>query len=106
MPEFITVCDAGDIPQGRGKTFTVADRRIAVFFVDGRYYALDDYCPHMGESLGLGDVHDGAVICYQHLWAFRLTDGVSPDAPSLKAETFEVRVRGEEIQVRVPKKDH
>ena len=102
MPEFITVCKVGDIPEGRGKTFTVADRRIAVFFVDGRYYALDDYCPHMGESLGLGEVHQGAVICDRHLWAFGLVDGVSPDVPSLKAETFEVRVQGDEIQVSVP----
>ncbi len=105
MLEFITVCNQGDIPEGRGKTFTVADRRIAVFFVDGRYYALDDYCPHMGESLGLGDVHEGAVICDRHLWAFRLTDGVSPDAPSLKAETFEVRVQDGAIQVGVPRGD-
>lgn len=102
MSEFTTVARGGEIPEGRGKAFPVGGRRIAVFFVDGEYYALDDSCPHMGAPLSLGDVRDGMVICDRHLWSFRLADGVCPDAEQLKAETFEVRVEGDEIQVRVP----
>ena len=102
MAEFITVAQVGQIPKGRGKAFTVGDRRIAVFEVDGTYYALSDRCPHMGASLATGDVRDGKVICDRHLWAFRLGDGQCPDVPTLRAETFEVRVEGEEIQVRLP----
>jgi len=66
-----------------------------------RYYALDDRCPHMGASLGVGEVRDGAVICDRHLWAYRLDDGVCPDTPSLKAKTYEVRVEGGDVQVRL-----
>lgn len=102
MNQFATVAKVGEIPEGRGKTFLVGDREIAVFHVGGRYYALDDYCPHMGASLGVGDVRDGAVICDRHLWAFNLSDGSCLDVPALRAETFEVRVEGDEIQVRVP----
>jgi hypothetical protein len=37
------------------------------------------------------------------MWAFSIIDGSSPDVPTLKAETFEVRVVGNgEIQVRLP----
>ncbi len=101
MAEFVTVARVGEIPEGRGKTFTVGDREIAIFFVGGQYFALDDFCPHMGESLGRGEVRDGAVICDRHRWAFCLRDGTCLDAPRLKAETFEVRVEGAAIQVRL-----
>ncbi len=104
MSEFITVARVGQIPEGRGRSFTVGNRELAVFLSGGRYYALDDYCPHMGASLGSGDLHEGKVICDRHMWAFQLSDGSCPDAPGLKAETFEIRVEGDEIQVRLPDK--
>ena len=103
MSEYITVARIGDIPEGKGKAFTIGDREIAVFRVGGQYYAIDDYCPHMGASLSTGGVWNGAVVCNRQLWAFRLVDGQGIDVPTLKAETFEVRVEGEEIQVRIKK---
>lgn len=102
MSEFVEVARTGEIPEGRGKLVVVGDREVALFHTDGRYYALDDCCPHMGASLSVGDVREGLVICDRHLWAFRLDDGSCPDVPTLKAETFEVRVEGEKILVRVP----
>ena len=102
MSDFVTIAKVGEIPEGKGRRFTVGAREIAVFHVGGRYYALDDRCPHMGASLAVGEVREDRVICLRHMWAFRLADGSSPDAPSLQAEKFEVRVAGDEIQVRVP----
>ena len=103
MTDFVCVARVGDIPEGQGRTFRLGDREVAVFFHEGRYYALDDYCPHMGASLGSSDLRGDLVICNRHLWAFRLADGTSPDVPSLRAEAFEVRVVGDEIQVRLAK---
>jgi len=102
MSEFITIAQVGEIPEGRGKAFTVGDRRIAVFCVGETYYALNDRCPHMGASLATGDLRDGTVICDRHLWAFQLADGQCPDVAKLRAETFEVRIEGQEVQVRLP----
>lgn len=42
------------------------------------------------------------VVCNRHMWAFRLTDGTSPDVPTLRATTFEIRVNDDEIQFRLP----
>ena len=103
MPEFITIARVGDVAEGQGETFRIGDRAIALFLVDGKYYALDDRCPHMGASLGVGDVIDDSVRCDRHLWTFRLADGVCTDEPQLQAETFEVRVQGDEVQVLLPK---
>ena len=68
------------------------------------YYALDDFCPHMGASLGASDLHGEMVVCNRHMWAFRLADGTSPDVPTLRAGTLEVRLEGDAIQVRLPEK--
>ena len=102
MSEFVTEAKTGDVPEGEGRGFTADGRVIAVFLAEGRYYAMDDHCPHMGASLALGDVRDDTVVCDRHLWAFRLSDGACIEAPALEAETFEVRIEGDEIQVRLP----
>ena len=102
MSEFVAVAKVDEIPEGRGKLVMAGGREIALFRADGRYYALDDCCPHMGAPLSEGDVREGMVICLRHLWGFRLDDGACPNVPTLKAETFEVRVEGDRILVRVP----
>ncbi len=48
MAEFQTVGRVGDVPEGTSKTVEVGDKLIALFHQDGRYYAIDDVCPHMG----------------------------------------------------------
>jgi nitrite reductase (NADH) small subunit/3-phenylpropionate/trans-cinnamate dioxygenase ferredoxin subunit len=102
LDEFIAVAKTTEIPEGQGKAFSVAGREIALFQVKGQFYALDDYCPHMGESLALGDIHGDAVLCSRHLWAFQLVDGACIDVPRLAADSFEVRVEGDQVLVRVP----
>lgn len=102
MPDFVTVAKVGSIREGQGDSFAVGDRMVAVFLYEGRYWAIDDFCPHMGASLGAGEVHGGAVVCPWHAWRFRVCDGSWCDNPKLKTDSFEVRVVGDEIQVRLP----
>jgi nitrite reductase (NADH) small subunit len=104
LSEFVSVAKVGDIPAGEGATFTVSGRLVAVFFVDGQYFAIDDLCPHMGASLGAGHVESGVVTCPWHAWRFSVCDGTWCDNPKLKIDRFEVRVQGDEIQVCAPPK--
>ncbi len=101
MPEFVTVARVGSIADGEGITVTVGDRLVAVFNQNGTYSAIDDLCPHIGASLGAGHCEDGIVTCPWHAWRFRLSDGAWADSPRIKIDTFETRVVGDEIQVRV-----
>jgi len=104
MSEFTTVAQTGSIPDGQGITVVVDGRLVAVFYDQGKYWAIDDLCPHMGASLGAGEVHDGAVVCPWHAWRFGLCDGTWRDNPKLKVDHFETRVVGTDVQVRVPPK--
>ena len=99
--DFVTVAEVGDIPEGEGRSFQVGDRLVAVFLQNGAYMAIDDLCPHMGASLGAGYLdEEGVVTCPWHAWRFCARDGKWADNPRLGVDTFDVRIQGDQIQVR------
>lgn len=102
MSDFHTVCKVGEVIEGEGTTVQVGNKVIALFLVNGQYYAIDDVCPHMGASLAGGYQEDGIVTCPWHAWRFRLTDGAWADNPRLKIGCYAVRVEGDDVQVQVP----
>lgn len=102
MPESIAIAKTTDIPEGEGRAFPCGDRMIAVFRVDGRFFAMDDFCPHQGASLAGGWVHNGCVACPWHAWRFRLDDGTWMDNPKIKTDTFPVTVQGDTILIELP----
>ena len=103
MLKFVAVAKVGDIPEGRGATFTVGERLVAIFNDRGNYFAIDDLCPHMGASLGGGELdEEGVVTCPWHAWRFNVCNGTWADNPRLTIDTFEVRVNGDDIEVGIP----
>ena len=66
-PEFTPIAKTVDIPQGTGAAFPVNGRMVAVFNEEGKFFAIDDICPHMGASLAGGHVENGTVSCPWHL---------------------------------------
>jgi nitrite reductase (NADH) small subunit len=104
--DFITVAKVGAISEGEGQSFQVGDRLVAVFLQDGQYFAIDDLCPHMGASLGAGYLdNEGVVTCPWHAWRFCIRNGKWADNPRLSVDTFDVRVEGDKIQVRLTRTD-
>ena len=104
MSEFTTVCKTHELRQGEGKTVVVGNNKmVAVFLVNGEYFAIDDVCPHMGASLAGGHVENGIVTCPWHAWRFRLADGVWADYPRspVKIGCYTVRVVGDDVQIQL-----
>ena len=101
MSDFTTVAKVSEIPAGEGQAYAVNGRMVAVFNENGKYFAIDDFCPHMGASLAGGYLEKGIVTCPWHAWRFCIHDGQWCDNPRVKIDAFEVRVEGDEIQVRV-----
>ena len=102
MTEFQTVCKLSDLSREIGKTVLVGSRLVALFLVDGQVYAIDDVCPHMGASLGAGEIEGGVVTCPWHGWRFRVTNGTWADNPRIKIPCFPARIAGDEVQVQIP----
>lgn len=107
MSEFVSIAKVGDIPEGEGRSYPVNGKVIGLFFVEGEYHAINDFCPHMGASLASGHVEDGAVMCPWHAWRFCVKDGTWLDNPKsdLKTDSYQVKVEGDEILVSVPQKE-
>ena len=99
--EFVTVARVGEIAEGQAKAFEVGDQVVAVFLHGGKYYAIDDMCPHMGASLATGhfDVEQMNVACPWHGWRFDVRDGTWCDNRRIKTDVFAVRLVDDEIQI-------
>lgn len=102
MGQRIVVGKVEDIPEGGSVLVAVRQKDVAVFKVNGQFFAIDDLCPHMGASLSGGYLEDGVVTCPWHYWRFRLSDGAWADNPRVKIGCYVVHVVGDEVQLEVP----
>jgi nitrite reductase/ring-hydroxylating ferredoxin subunit len=66
MAAFVTVARTDELAPGQGKLVEVNQKRIALFNVGGRYYAVDDMCPHRGGPLSDAITRDGLTIASAH----------------------------------------
>jgi len=65
---------------------------IAIFVTDGRPYAVDNRCPHMGFPLHKGSVRDGILTCHWHHARFDLESGGTFDPWADDVRTYPVMV--------------
>jgi nitrite reductase (NADH) small subunit/3-phenylpropionate/trans-cinnamate dioxygenase ferredoxin subunit len=105
MSEFHRACKASHVPEGGGLAVEVGGKVVAVFNVDGRFYAIDDMCPHMGASLAGGHVENLTVTCPWHAWRFCVNDGTWADNRRIKIGSYPVKVEGDDVfvQTDIPK---
>jgi NAD(P)H-dependent nitrite reductase small subunit len=93
------VASIGEISPGIGKRIEIGTREIAVFQYNGEYYAIDDFCPHRGAPLSEGFLEAGKVFCPWHCFDFNLLTGECTTVPSLRVETYEIKIEGDELFV-------
>jgi nitrite reductase/ring-hydroxylating ferredoxin subunit len=72
---------------------------IAVFAHDGRFFAVDNRCPHMGFPLNRGTVRDGLLTCHWHHARFDLEGGGTLDPFADDVRTFPVHVEDDSVYV-------
>ena len=66
MSAFVKVAKTGDIAPGEGKMVETGGKRIAIFNIDGTFFAIDDTCTHRGGPLSEGMVVGTEVTCPWH----------------------------------------
>jgi NAD(P)H-dependent nitrite reductase small subunit len=100
MP-WIKAGTVSDLEEGIGKLVETESKRIALFKVDGKFYAVEEVCPHRGGPLSEGDIEECEVVCPWHGWRFNLETGISPVNPNVKIETYAVKVEGSDLFIEV-----
>ena len=75
---------------------------IAVYNLDGAFYATEDTCTHGEASLADGEVVNGRVVCPLHMGSFDIRTGAAIAAPCfVPIKTFFVDVVDGEVRLRV-----
>jgi 3-phenylpropionate/trans-cinnamate dioxygenase ferredoxin component len=78
MPERVRIAACSDVPPGSGRVVVALGRVLALFNLEGEYFAVDNSCPHRGGPLGEGHLAGCIVTCPWHGWQFDVKTGKSP----------------------------
>ena len=102
MANLIKIGEVKDVPMGQAAAFTVEGQSIAVFNVEGTYYAIANTCTHDGGPLSEGEVQGTKVICPWHGAEFDLKTGAVLAPPAFEGvPSYRVVVEGNDIKVEL-----
>ena len=111
------VATVDEIAPGEHKVVPIGRWGVGVYNVDGRFYAIANYCPHEGGPLCSGRTHGVTVVdpevpggaaesragefiyCPWHQWGFELATGTTAVKPEWSIRTYPVRVQGSDVIV-------
>jgi NAD(P)H-dependent nitrite reductase small subunit len=99
MSEFVPAIAASELPPGQCREIKVGERTLALFNVDGRFYATTNSCLHRGGPLGQGMLEGQVVMCPWHAWTFDLTTGENTANAELRVATYAVKVEDGQVLV-------
>jgi nitrite reductase/ring-hydroxylating ferredoxin subunit len=98
----VKVAQVGDIKENAGREVKIGDTRIALFYTNGRYYAIEALCRHQDGSLAPGKVEGEVVECPLHFWHYNIKTGQLLDyLDGVRLNTYEVRVVEDQIYLEI-----
>jgi 3-phenylpropionate/trans-cinnamate dioxygenase ferredoxin component len=98
----VRVASAADVPPGEGRVVEAGGQALALFNVEGRFYAIANTCPHRGGPLGEGDLEGCVVMCPWHAWRWDVTSGANVNNPAVKVASFPVSIDSGQVFVDLP----
>ncbi len=102
MAEWVDVAPVTELPPGSRKVVHTEIGPIAVFNLDGSYYAIADVCTHDGGELASGVCEGNQIICPRHGARFDIKTGKVLSPPAYEdVETYPVRIENGIVQVDI-----
>jgi nitrite reductase/ring-hydroxylating ferredoxin subunit len=102
MADFVKVANTNEIEPGQARLVDVKGKEIALFNVDGEFFALDNTCTHHGGPLAEGELAGHEVTCPWHGATFDIRTGEVVGPPAQRAVArYDVRVTGTDIEVEL-----
>lgn len=100
MSEKVKIATVGELAPGQYKSIELGDERIALFNIDGRFYAIKDMCTHDGGILTGGTLKGYIIECPRHGAQFDVRTGAVVRMPAyVGVKTYSVSVEGNNIFV-------
>ena len=101
MSDFVKALPAAELPPGKGVELSVAGQAVALFNVEGAFYALSNTCVHRGGPLGQGFVEGRTVTCPWHSWTFDVATGENVVNGELKVACYATKLEDGQVFVKV-----
>jgi nitrite reductase (NADH) small subunit/3-phenylpropionate/trans-cinnamate dioxygenase ferredoxin subunit len=99
---YVRIATIDQLAPGTGQVRLIQGRQIALFHVNGQFWAVENSCPHRGGPLGEGSLAGTVVTCPLHGWQFDVTTGDCIGRPGRKIACFPVRVEGNDVLIALP----
>jgi nitrite reductase (NADH) small subunit len=100
-PGFVRAIAAADLATGACMEIAIEGKALALFNVEGRFYATGNSCLHRGGPLGQGMMDGQVVMCPWHAWSWDVTTGENTANGTLKMPIYEVRLEDGQVSVKV-----
>ena len=99
---FVTVAQLGNLVEGQGVCVEANGKKLALFLVEGRCYAIDELCPHRNAPLHEGECYGLEVVCPWHATTFNLETGEHRNPPAKTGvRVYRTQISGDDVQVEV-----
>ena len=103
MSEFVPVAKVGDVPPGEHIRVEVDGEGVLLANVGGEFYAVLDTCTHEEARLSQGFLMGSRIECPLHGSMFDVKTGDVKGLPAtIPLPTFETKVEGDDVYVRLP----
>ena len=99
MPNFVRVASTSDLKPGENKVVEVNGEQVALFNVDGEFFAINNTCLHRGGPLGEGFLEGDVVTCPWHGWRYNVKTGSNLMVPNQKVDAYQVKTEGNDVLV-------
>lgn len=101
MPNFIKVASTTELKAGENKVVNVNGTDVALFNVDGEFFAIGNTCLHRGGPLGEGMLDGDVVSCPWHGWKYNVKTGTNVTIPTAHVASYQVKIEGNDVLVAV-----
>ena len=102
MGKFMKVATTDEMVDLPTKCVEVGGEKIALFKVEGAFYALSDTCTHRGGPLSEGEVEEAEVTCPWHGAKFDVRTGAVLGPPaSTGVKSYPVKRTGSDIEIEL-----
>ncbi|NMJ87128.1 MAG: Rieske (2Fe-2S) protein [Thaumarchaeota archaeon] len=99
---WMKLCSREIVSIGKGKEFVINGKRIAIFNIDGDYYATEALCRHQDGPLASGTLKGEIVECPWHFWHYNVKTGELLDyLNGVKLDKYSIEVRDNDVYIDV-----
>lgn len=96
------VMTVGDLASEEARSVSIRGEDIAVFNLEGEFFATQDRCPHAQASLSEGIVDDNCIECPLHQANFHIPTGACQGGPvDVDLRVYPCRIENGEVFVEL-----